>query len=282
MTYQDYLDGKPVIITAALTGGVQGKETVPALPERPSEIATAAREVEEAGASIVHLHARHDNGERAFSRERFQEVTDAVREATDDIIVQHSTGGTAVDDDRRIEPLETDPAPEMASLDMGPLNRYQKLTSENTRHLVDRLHERMRERGIKPELEVFNGGHLNESLRIWDDLADPPYVNLVFGGGTTTIPHPRNLVTLVENLPDGTEFNVLGFGPHQLPMTTTSLFLGGHVRVGLEDNAYYRRGEPAESNAQLVERAVRIAEEFGRPVASTDQAREILGLEGSA
>lgn len=279
MSYDDYLAGDPVIITAALTGGVQGKETVPNLPESPQEIATAAREVEKAGASIVHLHARQENGERAFSRKRFQEVTDAVRGATEDIIVQHSTGGTAASDDVRTEPLETDPAPDMASLDMGPLNRYRKLTSENTRHLIDRLHDRMIERGIKPELEVFNGGHLNESLRIWEELRDPPYVNLVFGGGTTTIPHPRNLTTLVENLPAGSEFNVLGFGRHQLPMTTMGLIHGGHVRVGLEDNAYYRRGEPAESNAQLVKRTARIAEELGRPVATTEQARRILGLD---
>ena len=279
MTYDEYLDGKPVIITAALTGGVQGKETVPNLPETPSEIAAAAAECEEAGASIVHLHARRENGERAFETERFQELTDAVREATHDIIVQHSTGGTAAPDELRAEPLRTDPTPEMASLDMGPLNRYEKLTSENTRALVDSLHDEMLERGIKPELEVFNGGHLNESLRIWDDLESPPYVNLVFGGGTTTIPHPRNLVTFVDNLPDGTEFNVLGFGPHQLPMTTQGLLLGGHVRVGLEDNRYYRRGEPAESNAQLVERAVRIANELERPVASPSEARSILGME---
>lgn len=279
MTYDDYLDSKPVIITAALTGGVQGKETVPNLPETPAEIAQAAAKCEEAGASIVHLHARRENGERAFATERFQEVTDAVREATDDLILQHSTGGTAAPDALRAEPLRTDPAPEMASLDMGPLNRYAKLTSENTRGLIDDLHEEMLDRGIKPELEVFNGGHLNESLRIWDELEEPPYVNLVFGGGTTTIPHPRNLVTLVDNLPSGAEFNVLGFGPHQLPMTTQGLVLGGHVRVGLEDNRYYRRGEPAESNAQLVERAVRIANELERPVASPSEARSILGIE---
>lgn len=279
MTYDEYLGRKPVIITAALTGGVQGKETVPNLPETPSEIAEAAAECREAGASIVHLHARRENGERAFTTERFQEVTDAVRHAADDVIVQHSTGGTAAPDELRAEPLRTDPVPDMASLDMGPLNRYTKLTSENTRGLVDDLHEEMHERNIKPELEVFNGGHLNESMRIWDELESPPYVNLVFGGGTTTIPHPRNLVTLVDSLPPDAEFNILGFGPHQLPMTTQGLLLGGHVRVGLEDNRYYRRGEPAENNAQLVKRAVRIADELERPVASPSQARSILGME---
>ena len=278
MSYDDYRDGKPLIVTAALTGGVHGKEANPNVPETPAEVAEAAAAAEEAGASILHLHAREDSGERAFSTERFQELTDAVREATDDVIVQHSTGGTAAPDALRAEPLRTDPVPEMASLDMGPLNRYQHLTSENTRALVDALHEEMQARGIKPELEVFNGGHLNEALRIWDDLDEPPYVNLVFGGGTTTIPSPRNLLNMVEDVPDGAEFNVLAFGPHQLPLTTMGMLLGGHVRVGLEDNLYYRKGEQAESNAQLVERTVRIAEELGRPVASTAEAREILRL----
>jgi 3-keto-5-aminohexanoate cleavage enzyme len=278
VSYDDYRDGKPLIVTAALTGGVHGKEANPNVPETPAEVAEAAAAAEEAGASILHLHARQDSGERAFSTERFQELTDAVREATDDVVIQHSTGGTAAPDALRAEPLRTDPAPEMASLDMGPLNRYDHLTSENTRALVEALHEEMQHRGIKPELEVFNGGHLNEALRIWDDLDEPPYVNLVFGGGTTTIPSPRNLLNMVENVPDGAEFNVLAFGPHQLPLTTMGILLGGHVRVGLEDNLYYRKGEPAESNAQLVERTVRIASELGRPVASTAEARELLGL----
>jgi len=278
VSYDDYRDGKPLIVTAALTGGVHGKEANPNVPETPEEVAEAAAAAEEAGASILHLHAREDSGERAFSTERFQELTEAVRAATDDVVIQHSTGGTAAPDALRAEPLRTDPAPEMASLDMGPLNRYDHLTSENTRALVDALHEEMQARGIKPELEVFNGGHLNESLRIWDELDEPPYVNLVFGGGTTTIPSPRNLLNMVENVPDGAEFNILAFGPHQLPLTTMGILLGGHVRVGLEDNLYYAKGTQAESNAQLVERTVRIAEELGRPVASTAEAREILHL----
>ena len=279
MTYDEYLDGKPTVITAALTGGVHGKEAHPELPETPAEIAAAAAACEDAGASVLHLHARRENGERAFSTERFQAVADAVRDATDEVVLQHSTGGTAAPDALRHEPLRTDPAPEMASLDMGPLNRYERLTSENTRGLVASLHAEMRERGIKPELEVFNDGHLNESLSILDELEDPPYLNFLFGGGTTSPPHPRNLINRVDGLPEGVEFNVIGFGPHQLPMTTQGLLLGGHVRVGLEDNRYYRHGEPAESNAQLVERAVRIANELERPVADPDEARAILGMD---
>jgi 3-keto-5-aminohexanoate cleavage enzyme len=277
VSYDDYLDGKPVIVTAALTGGVQGKEAHPNLPETPAEIAAAASACEDAGASVLHLHARRENGERAFSTDRFTEVTEAVRRATDDVIVQHSTGGTAAPDALRAEPLRTDPVPEMASLDMGPLNRYGRITSENTRETVAGLHAEMQERGIKPELEVFNNGHLNEALSITDELDDPPYYTLIFGPGTLAPPSPRSLLTMADQLPPEAEFNVLGFGRHQLPLTTLSVILGGHVRVGLEDNLYYRAGEYA-TNAQLVDRAVRIAEELGRPVASPDEARQILGL----
>jgi 3-keto-5-aminohexanoate cleavage enzyme len=280
MSYEDYLAGDPAIVTAALTGGVHGKEANPNVPETPEEIGRAAAAAEEAGAAVVHLHARRPNGERSFDTERFQEIDDAVRRYADDVVIQHSTGGTAAPTADRHLPLRTDPPPEMASLDMGPLNRYDRLTSENTRATVDSLYEEMRERGIKPELEVFNDGHLNEVYGLLDrrELAEPVYATLIFGGGTLTRPRPRNLLNAVDNLPEGALFNTLGFGPHQLPLTTMGVLLGGHVRVGLEDNVYYRRGELAESNAQLVERTVRIAEELGRPVATPSQAREILGL----
>jgi 3-keto-5-aminohexanoate cleavage enzyme len=278
--YEAYLDAEPVIITAALTGGVHGKEANPNLPETPEEIGQAAREVEAAGASVVHLHARKPNGERSFETDRFQEIDDAVRRHTDDIIIQHSTGGTGAPDDVRHQPLRTDPPPEMASLDMGPLNRYDHLTSENTRALVDSLHAEMVDRGIKPELEVFNDGHLNEVSGLLDrrDLAEPVYATLIFGPGTLSPPTPGNFLNAIGNLPDGALFNTLGFGRHQLPFATMGLLFGGHVRVGLEDNVYYEQGELAESNARLVERVVRLADELGRPVASTAEAREILSL----
>jgi 3-keto-5-aminohexanoate cleavage enzyme len=168
----------------------------------------------------------------------------------------------------------------MASLDMGPLNRYDHLTSENTRAMVDSLHEEMVERGIKPELEVFNDGHRNEVYGLLDrrNLAEPVYATLIFGPGTLTRPTPQNFGNAIEDLPDGVLFNTLGFGQHQLPFATMGILFGGHVRVGLEDNVYYRRGELAESNAKLVRQVVRLANELERNVASTVQAREILGL----
>jgi len=280
MTYEDYLADEPVILTAALTGGVHGKEANPNLPETPEEIGRAAAAAEAAGASVVHLHARKPNGERSFATERFQEIDDAVRRYADDVIVQHSTGGTGAPEDLRHRPLRTDPPPEMASLDMGPLNRYDHLTSENTRGLVDSLHAEMVDRGIKPELEVFNDGHRNEvhGLSERRDLADPVYATLIFGPGTLTRPTPGNFLTAIEGLPEGAVFNTLGFGRHQLPFATMGVLFGGHVRVGLEDNVYYERGELAENNAQLVARVARVADELGREVASPSQARAILNL----
>jgi len=281
VSYEEYLAGEPVVVTVALTGGVHGKEANPNLPETPAEVAAAAREAEDAGAAVAHLHARHENGERAFSPERFQALTDAVRSATD-LVVQHSTGGTGVPLERRRQPLRTDPAPEMASLDMGPLNRYRHLTSENTRHTIDELATEMAERGVKPELELFNNGHLGETRRLLEEhpdlLAEPLYATLIVGPGTLSPPDPRTFMTLVESLPEGALFNTLGFGRHQLPFAALGTLLGGHVRVGLEDNVYYRRGEPAESNAQLIERVAGLARTLGREPATPDQARETLGL----
>ena len=280
MSYESFLAGNPLVVTAALTGGVHGKEANPNLPETPEEIGRAAAAAERAGAAVVHVHARKPNGERSFATERFQAIDDAIREYADDVVIQHSTGGTGAPDDVRHQPLRTDPPPEMASLDMGPLNRYDHLTSENTRGLVDSLYDEMRERGIKPELELFNDGHINEVYGLLErrELADPLYATLIFGPGTLNRPTPENFLNAISNLPDGAQFNTLGFGRHQLPFATMGVLFGGHVRVGLEDNVYYRRGELAESNAQLVERVVRVAEELGREVATPAQAREILGL----
>jgi 3-keto-5-aminohexanoate cleavage enzyme len=280
MTYEEYLNGEPLIITAALTGGVHGKEANPNHPETPEEIGRAAAAAEAAGAAVVHLHARRENGERAFSTERFQAVTDSVRQHTDSVIIQHSTGGTAAPMEKRRQSLRTDPPPEMASLDMGPLNRYDHLTSENTRATIDTLYDEMDDQGILPEFEVFNDGHLNEVHALLDrrDVTDPVYATLIFGSGTLTRPRPRNLLNAMENLPRGALFNTLGFGRHQLPLTTMGILLGGHVRVGLEDNIYYRTGDIAESNAQLVQRTAEIATILERKIATPDEAREILGL----
>lgn len=278
MSYQDYLAGEPLILTVPTTGGVQGKEANPNLPESPEEIANAARACEKLGASIVHLHGRDEHGERNAGR--LQEINDRVRERCDDVIIQNTTGGTGVPLEERVKGIRTDPLPEMASLDMGPMNRYQHITSENTRHMIDTLAAEMQEKGIKPEMEVFNNGHLNEVYRLIEKglLEEPYYINIIFGPGTLTPPTPENMINMINNLPENSIFNVLAIGRHQLPLTTMGIIMGGHIRVGMEDNLYYRKGEPVESNAQLVERAVRIADELERDLATPAETREMLGL----
>jgi 3-keto-5-aminohexanoate cleavage enzyme len=277
MSYEDYLSDRKTILTVAPTGGVHGKDKNPNLPEQPAEIAEQVAACEELGASICHLHARDEHGENDAAR--IQAVNDAVRERCDDIVIQNTTGGQSTYD-ARVEGIRTDPYPEMASLDMGPFNRGQHIITEHNRHNIDRLAAEMREKGIKPELECFNNGHVNEVYRLIDRgaLEEPYYFNLVFGHGTFTPPTPENVLNLVSNLPENSEFNLLAVGRHQLPLTTLSMILGGHVRIGMEDNLYYRKGEPAQSNSQLVERTARIADLLDADLATPAETRERLGL----
>ena len=276
MTYDEYLDGKPVILTVATTGGVHGKDANPNLPEQPEEIAAQVSACEDLGAAVVHLHARDEHGENDASR--LQAVNDAIRDRCDDIVIQNTTGGQRRYEER-VQGLRTDPPPEMASLDMGPFKRDDHIITQHSRHNIERLVKEMRVEGIKPELEVFNSGQFAEVERLIEEgLIDPPYlVNLVFGGAFTPAT-PRNVLAMVDNLPEGAEFNLLAIGRHQLPLTTLSVLLGGHVRVGMEDNLYYERGRPAASNQQLVERTAAIVDRLGRDLATPAEAREMLGI----
>lgn len=277
--YQDYFD-KKVIISVATTGGLHGEEANPNLPTQPDEIAEDVRECEKLGASIVHLHARKEDGSDTKSVERFQKIRDAIDERCEDIIVNFTTGGGQPREDRIRPVVETDPGPEVATIDLGPLNFGPRTVREYCREQNEEFATQMAEAGVKPEMELFHPGHFTEVNHLIDEgLIDEPYwCTLILGMQTGTIPNPRNLLNLVDNLPDGAEWQCLAVGKHQLPLTTMAMAMGGHVRVGLEDNVYYRKGTLAESNAQLVARAVRIAQELERPVASPAEARDILGL----
>ncbi|QLG64138.1 BKACE family enzyme [Halorarum salinum] len=280
MTYEEYLDGRKVVLTVAPTGGVHGKDANPNVPEQPEEIAAEVRTCEERGAAIAHLHGRDEHGEN--SARRLQAVNDAVRDRCEDIVVQNTTGGQATYEER-VQGIRTDPYPEMASLDMGPFNREQHIITEHNRHNIESLAEEMREKGIKPELECFNNGHLNEVHRLIETglLEEPYYVNIIFGHGTFTMPSPENVLNMIRNLPEGAEFNLLAVGRHQLPLTTLSAIMGGHVRVGMEDNLYLERGVPVESNAQLVDRTANVLEGLGCELATPAEAREMLGIGGT-
>lgn len=274
-----------VIVTAALNGAFVTKAVNPGVPEQPDEIARAARECADAGAAIVHIHARDEQGRPCGTREKFEEIIAAVRGACPDVIVNLSTaGGTNLTFEERVSCLDADP--EMASLNMGTLMRQSGPNAGepfvNMSADIERWAAKMKEMRIKPELECYSQSMYRDVRNlITKDLVEPPYyVNVVLGmkhqGAVEAT--PGMLVSMEQFLPEGCYFNVTATGAAQLPLTTMGMVMGGAVRVGLEDNVYYRRGEPAGSNAQLVERTVRIARELSLEPATPDEARSILGV----
>lgn len=271
-----------LIITAALTGGIHGKEANPALPEQPEEIIQSAFDCYNAGAAVVHIHARDRDGKQTASKEIFAEINEGIR-ARCSLIVQNTTGGPGLPIEKRISSLEANP--DSASLNCGTVVFFyqgKELPFINYRHEIEAFAQAMLQRNIKPELELYNPSmFLEVENLIAQKLLKPPYyINLVMGvngmGGYAGT--PENLLTMLRHLPEGSIFNVSGIGKYQLAMNTMSMLLGGHVRTGLEDNVFYQKGVLAHSNAQLVERVVRLARELGREIASPEEAREILGM----
>lgn len=275
-----------LIITAALTGGMHGKEANPALPEQPDEIIRDAVECFEAGAAIVHVHARDRQGRGVGDPAIFREINDGIRGRCG-VVVQNTTGGPGIPIEKRVSSL--DAGPEMASLNMGSVVFFTgsgddgtELPFTNLRSEIEAFAREMLDRGVKPELEVYNPSMFGEVENLIDKglLAEPYYVNMVMNvGGMGGFPGTvKNLVTMIDLLPEGALFNVSGVGRAQLALNNVAILCGGHVRVGLEDNVYYRRGELARGNAQFVERIVRLTGELGREIASPAEAREILGI----
>ncbi len=292
----------PVIICCACNGGLQGKEYNKAIPETPEEIADSVQEAYEAGTSMVHVHARdpHHLPGPARHASDWREVNERIRDRCPAIIINTTTGGgPGVTDEERLASLEA--MPEMASLNLVPdMSRFSlKERAAPLLHprppfeyddcwpvsykLVSWFATEMKKRRIKPELETYHpGGAWVIRDLIKQGLVDKPYwVQTVMGYQTSSYPTVQHVLDMLRDFPEDTMWLCSGIGPFQLPMTTLALLLGGHVRVGLEDNVYYRRGEPARSNAQLVERAARLARELGREVATAQQAREMLGLAAS-
>jgi 3-keto-5-aminohexanoate cleavage enzyme len=275
-----------VIITVAQTGALVNKSMNPNLPEQPVEIADSAYECYQEGAAICHIHARDKDGKTTGSKEVFQQIHDQIR-AKCNIIIQDSTGGGPnLTFEQRIECLYA--KPEMASLNMGTLMRvsgqYAGTPFSNMREDIETYVTRMRELGVKPEMEVYSHAMFREVENlIRKGLVEKPYyTNLVLGmkyqGALKAT--PQYLKSLIDFLPEDSIFNVTAVGAAQLPLTTMGMIMGGCMRVGMEDNIFYRKGELAKSNAQLVARAVRIARELNREPATPEEARKILGLRG--
>lgn len=281
----------PVVITCALTGGIHGKEANERLPEQPDEIVEQGVAAWRAGASILHVHARNPDGSNSMSPEIYGELHERLCAETD-AVVQLTTGGSPfLSVEERLNTVFL--SPEMCSLNMGLLNffiRGEQVFFANHRSDIEKFAHEIKARGVMPEMEVYSAAMLEEAAYLLGlEVFEPPYtINFVLHtptqGGTRGT--PRNLMDLVQRLDElpvpreELRINVSSMGASQLPITTMAMAMGLNVRVGMEDNVFFRKGEPLENNAQLVERTVRIARELDREPASPDFVRESLGLRG--
>ncbi|MEI6804384.1 MAG: 3-keto-5-aminohexanoate cleavage protein [Burkholderiales bacterium] len=266
-----------LIITAALTGAEVSKSDQPALPITPQDIGRAAQECVQAGASIVHLHARQGDGTSTQDPAVYRQIIAEVR-ARCDAIIQISTGGAVgMTAQERIAPVAL--KPEMATLSMGSVN-FGGDAFVNHPADMRAFAAAMAEHGVLPELEIFDAGMLATATR-WIKqglLSAQPHFDLVLGVPGAMPATPEALMYLKSQLPSGATWTVAGIGPAQLQLGTLAIVLGGHVRVGFEDNIYYRKGELATSNAQLVRRIAQISQLLERAVATPAEARVLLGL----
>ena len=267
----------PLIITVAPVGAELTPEQTPHLAVTPRALGEVAAKIEEAGASIIHVHCRNDDGSNTHDVERFRDAFEEIR-SRGDLIVQFSTGG-AIGMTPRERASVLALRPEMATLTCGSVNFGDDIF-ENSFPIMRAILAAMHEHGVTPELEIFDKGHLANARRLEREglLTFPQHVDFVLGvpgGLEATV---ANLCELVDDLPAGCTWSVAGIGRMQLPMAMAAMAMGGHVRVGLEDNIYYSKGRLA-TNEELVARVVRIARELGREPATPKQAREILRLQ---
>ncbi|MDQ2679427.1 MAG: 3-keto-5-aminohexanoate cleavage protein [Candidatus Eremiobacteraeota bacterium] len=266
----------PLIITVAPVGAELTPEQTPHLAVTPAMLGEVAEKVRAAGASMIHVHCRNDDGGNTHDVARFRQAYEAIRSRSD-LIVQFSTGGAiGMTPDERSSVLQL--RPEMATLTCGTVNFGDDIF-ENSFPIMRGILNKMHEFDVRPELEIFDKGHLANARRLAAEglLSFPQHADFVLGvpgGLEATV---QNLCDLVDDLPPGCTWSAAGIGRQQLPLAVTAIAMGGHVRVGLEDNIYYSKGRLA-TNEELVARVVRIAGELGRPVATPDQAREILAL----
>ena len=266
-----------LIITVAPVGAEATRNDNPHLPITPAEIAEEAANCEAAGASILHLHVRDAAGNPTQDREIFRETIAAIKKRSS-LIVQTSTGGASwMTAEERLQPIGL--RPEMATLTTGTVNFGNEVFS-NPPPLLEKFARALAENGVKPEIEVFETGMIANAMALVKKglLSMPLHFDFVMGVPGGIPGEPRHLLHLVESLPRGCTWSVAGIGRSELPLAVMAILLGGHVRVGFEDNVYYSKGVLADSNAQLVERIVRLASELGRPVATPADARAILGL----
>lgn len=266
-----------LIITVALTGAETTREHNPNLPVTAEEIGEATYECCRAGAALVHLHVRKEDGTPTQEGAVFKAAMEQIRSRCN-IIIQTSTGGAVwMSAEERLQPVFL--KPEMATLTTGTVNFGDEVFS-NPPEYLDKFARAMQEHGVKPEIEVFDVGMINNAAYLARKglVEEPMHYDFVMGVPGAIPASLKNLMHMVESIPPGSTWTVAGMGRHELPLATAAILLGGHVRVGFEDNIFFEKGVLAESNAQLVERVARIARIHGREVATPEEARKILRL----
>ncbi len=269
------MTNNPLIITCAVTGAELSKKDTPYLPVTPDEIANSANYAVSEGASIIHLHVRDESFNPTQRIDIFEDVTKKIRKKCN-CIIQYSTGGSVgTPIEERMAPLKL--KPDMATLSMGTMN-FAKDIFENTEKTIQAISTRIKKNGILPELEIFDFGMLDTTKRLLmkDIIPQNFHINFVLGvqGGANA--NIKNLVSLHDRLNENQTWTVSAIGKNQLPLTVNAITMGGHVRVGFEDNIFYNKGELATSNAQFIKRIVRISNELGRNIATLSEARKIL------
>jgi 3-keto-5-aminohexanoate cleavage enzyme len=282
----------PAIVTCSISGAVANREQCPAIPYTPEEYAAEAKRAVDEGATMIHIHARTSEGVPSFEIEDFRAITEAIRGAVDDVIVNYSTGAIGVPIEKRIAYLR-ELRPDVAALNMSSMN-YAKYSSRRKEFVFNTVFENsfdtivefltaMNEIGIRPEHECFDSGHLANLYPLIDMglLSEPLQIDCVMGVTGGILPTPRNLSHMADQVPGGPEgrnnWGVIGISRDQWRLVAASAALGGNVRVGLEDNFYLPDGSMARSNGDLIARARRIVEDIGRRVATVAEARELLG-----
>ena len=291
---------KPVILTCALTGGAAFTGKNMAVPVTPAEIAQSAIDGAKAGATIAHIHVREPgSGAPSMRFELYQEVVDRIRQRNCDVLINLTTGPGARFIPGRENPRIADPAstlapwkarvehvvalrPDICSLDVGSMN-FGEHVFVNTPSDLREMAATIRQAGVKPELEAFELGHIRLARHLIEQglIEAPPLFQICLGIPWGAPATPEIMLTMRNQLPADAEWAAFGIGVSQFPMVAQAVLLGGHARVGLEDNLYLRRGVPAPSNAALVERATEIIEQLNCSVATPDEARAMLGLRQS-
>ena len=268
-----------LIISACICGAEVTKENNPAVPYTVEEVVREAKSAYDAGAALIHLHVRWDDGTPTQDKGRFQEMVDAIRKECPDVIIQPSTGGAVgMTDLERLQSTEITPTPEMATLDCGTCNFGGDEIFINTDNTIANFGDIMQERGIKPECEVFDKGMIDLALKVAKKghIKYPIHFDFVLGVQMTAT--VRDLVIMATSIPADSTWTATGIGKNAWGIAAATIAMGGHVRVGFEDNVYMSKGVLAKSNGEMVERVVQMAKLLNREVATPAEAREILGL----